>query len=45
MKKKERDERYKVRERKDLKGKRGCFSVDNERKKKLVKWERVREKR
>lgn len=39
MQKKERDERQKARERKDLKNKTGYVSVDNERKRKLVKWE------
>lgn len=37
MQKKERDERQKARERKDLKSKTGYVSVDNERKRKLVK--------
>lgn len=39
VQKKERDERQKARERKDLKSKTGYVSVDNERKRKLVKWE------
>lgn len=41
MQKKERDERQKARERKDLKSKTGYVSVDNERKRKLVKWEKI----
>lgn len=41
VQKKERDERQKARERKDLKNKTGYVSVDNERKKKLVKWEKI----
>lgn len=41
MQKKERDERQKARERKDLKNKTGYVSVDNERKRKLVKWEKI----
>lgn len=36
-KKGEREEKHKARERKYLMGKTGCFSVDNERKEKLVK--------
>lgn len=43
--KKEREEKHKARERKYLMDKTGCFSVDNERKKKLVKWETAREKK